>query len=93
MTRLVEFLTLVPPCRSSSFSFLFFSSSPFFAKGKGRGRLEDFATEIGGGSDLSLIRFQMRFLFEMEQVLLVSSEIGNGEKDIVGEIEVFLWQR
>lgn len=70
------------------FFFLFFS---LFCEGKREG--EDFATEIGGGLDLSLIRFQMRFLFEMEQVLLVSSEIGNGEKDIVGEIEGFLWQR
>lgn len=57
MTRLVEFLTLVPPC-FFFFSFFFFPSPlPFLRRKKGerkRGRLEDFVTEIGGRLDFGL---------------------------------------
>lgn len=56
MTRLVEFLTLVPPC-FFFFSFFFPSPLPFLRRKKGerkRGRLEDFVTEIGGRLDLGL---------------------------------------
>lgn len=56
MTRLVEFLTLVPPC-FFFFSFFFPSPFSFLRRKKGerkRGRLEDFVTEIGGRLDLGL---------------------------------------
>ena len=92
MTRLVEFLTLVPPC-FFFFLFLFFSPPlPFLRRKKGErergGRL--CVTEIGGRLDLGLWYAFRRDFFEMEQVLLVSSEIGNGRILLSERLRVFL---